>query len=194
MYIFVNKYCIKHKDETNASIKQKTTAVKAVVLCLYAVTGLFLGNLMSIGITFHTALSHGIEKDEITGKYELTYGEMQTYNRYSIAETNVSVDELKGKAVIFVRYDCPTCILLHSELSSIDDVVFLSSRSETGKIARELYGINLTEVPQGAFIDNDGNATTISIVSHSNDSVSLDLHQVSILREMANLCESSSNE
>ena len=49
-----------------------------------------------------------------------------------------------------------------------------------------MYGINLTEVPQGAYIDIDGSSTTVNIVHHDDDgSVTLDLQQIAILREMA---------
>lgn len=181
----LNKFCRAHENETNCTVLRKTTVVKALVLLLFATAGLFIGNIISIIITFNTAISHGMEKNENTGQYDMSYEEIQACNKHSVAETKTNIDELKGKAVIFVRYNCPDCIALHDQLADIKDMTFLSSRGELGKAARKIYDINLTEVPQGAYIDINGNATTISIVHHDDDMITLDLHQIAILREMA---------
>ena len=185
-HIRLNKFCRTNQNETNSGVQHKVTAVKALILLLFSTSGLFIGNLISIAITYNTAISHGMTPNINTGQYDLTYGEIQAYNKKSIKETDIDIDDLKGKAVIFVRYDCPDCILLHDQLAQLDDMVFLSSRSTLGKSARELYDINLTEVPQGAYIDIDGNVTTISIVHRDENTITLDLQQIAILREMAN--------
>lgn len=191
IHIRLNKFCRENEKEVDPAMRRKTTAVKAIVLLIFATAGLYIGNLISIVITYRTALSHGMETD---GQCTLSYGEMQTLNKHSIEETRINIDELKGKAVIFVRYDCPDCIALHDQLNDIQDMTFLSSRSDLGKAAREIYDIDLTEVPQGAYIDINGNATTVDIICFDNNTITLDLQQIAILREMANRRKSLSNE
>ena len=114
--------------------------------------------------------------------------------RKSVKETDIDINDLKNKAIIYVRYDCPDCIALHSQLAEIKDMIFLASRSERGKAARDLYDIKLTEVPQGVYISTEGKATTISIVQHDENGIRLDLQQITILREMVNRHEQLSSE
>lgn len=186
LFRWQNKFCRSHEQEADNRAHKKATRWQAFILILFAISGAFLGNLLNILITYSTAISHGMVRNPDTGVYDLTYGEMQTCNRRSIKETNIDIDDLKGRIVIYVRYDCPDCMALHDQLAQINDVVFLASRTELGKKSREVYGINLTEVPQGAYIDIDGSSTTVNIVHHDDDgSVTLDLQQIAILREMA---------
>lgn len=182
LLIFHNKYCKTHDADS------KTTKIASVmrffVLLIFAIVGLYAGNLIHIGTTFYTAISHGMGVDPDTGKYELSYGEMLDLNKKSIKETNIDINELKNKAVIYVRYDCVDCIVLHDELASIQDVIFLSSRSKRGKAARELYDIHLTEVPQGVYIDPDGNAMNIIITEGYGDDLHIDMDQIDKLKNL----------
>lgn len=179
----VNRLCQDTKN-VGIAIRRKLTALKALVLALFSVVGLFAGNLINIAITFNTAVSHGMMPDDETGGYNIPYSEIQTLNKRSVKETDISVDELKGKAVIFVRYDCPDCAALHDQLANITDIVFLSSRSERGKAVRQQYDIHLTEIPQGVYIDENGNSLVVDITQQIDEALTLDLHQLSILREM----------
>lgn len=181
-----NNYCAKHKSCTDSIILKRGYALKFIVLILFSVAGLFLGNLINIGTTFYTALTHGMTANPDTGKYDITYGDMQMLNHYSVKESNIDINNLKNKAIIYVRYDCPDCVILHDQLADINDIIFLSSRTDKGKTARELYSINLTEIPQGVYINADGEATTIKITQGSGDSLILDLQQIAILKEMVN--------
>ena len=181
-----NRYCTEHENRTDAKIMMRGNALKLTVLVAFSVAGLFVGNLINIGTTFYTALTHGMTADPDTGKYDISYGEMQMLNHYSVKETNVDINSLKNKAVIYVRYDCPDCVILHDQLADINDIIFLSSRTDKGKAARELYNINLTEIPQGVYINADGEATVIRITQGSGDSLTLDLQQIAVLKEMVN--------
>lgn len=183
-HIRLNIYCVKYKNTEDRSIIRKATLLRALVLILFSISGLFIGNMINLGSTFAIAISQGMTPDPETGKYSVTYGDMITFNRRSIKETDIDVNSLKNKAVIYVRYDCPDCIMLHDQLTEIDDVIFLSSRSELGKSARDMYNIQLTEVPQGVYIDSEGNSTVISIMIQDEDGLRLDLQQITILREM----------
>ena len=180
-YICVNRYCKQHKD-AETTVKRKVNAAKIAILLLFSVEGWFIGNLISIAIAFSIAVSHGMVPNDKTNAYDMTYGEILSLNKNSIKETNIDIANLKGKAVIYVRYDCPDCIRLHDQLAAVTDIVFLSSRSERGRSARTMYNINLTDVPQGVYIDPNGNAMVINIVS--TDRLTLDLNQLSTLREM----------
>lgn len=184
--IWTNRNCKKVTENPEPKIRGRIFAGKAVALTLFSVTGLFLGNLINIGLAFSTAISHGMTPNAETNSYTLTYGEIQTLNKKSVKETNIDISELKDRAVIFVRYDCPDCTALHDQLTEIHDAIFLSSRSERGRAAQETYGIQLTEIPQGVYIDANGKSTTIGITQIVNNEITLDLHQLSVLREMAN--------
>ena len=184
--IKLNKFCSVHETDVTPKAKRTLSAGNAAALLLFSVTGLFIGNLLSISIAFGTALSHGMTRNPDTSKYDLTYGQVLSYNKKSLKETDINVEDLKGEAIIYVRYDCPDCMKLHDQLSEINDIIFISSRSELGKAARSLYDINLTEVPQGVYIDADGKSTTIGIIQHNETDIMLDLRQIMILREMAN--------
>lgn len=190
----LNIYCDKHKNTEDKSIIRKATFLRAIVLLLFSISGLFIGNVINLGSTFATAISQGMTSDPETGKYYITYGDMMKFNKRSIKETDIDVNDLKNKAVIYVRYDCPDCIILHDQLAEITDMIFLSSRSDLGKSARDMYDITLTEVPQGVFIDADGNSTVIDIMIKDEDGLKLDLRQIAILREMAARHEQLSTE
>lgn len=181
-----NAYCIKHSGCNEAKIIKRGYAFKFIVLILFSVAGLCLGNVINIILTFHTAITHGMTPNPDTGKYDIPYGETIMLNKYSVKETNVDISNLKNKAIIYVRYDCPDCVLLHNQLADIKDIIFLSSRTEKGKEVREMYNINLTEIPQGVYIDADGNSTTVRITQGSGDALTLDMHQITALQEMAN--------
>lgn len=180
-YICINRYCKRHKDADTAT-RRKVDAAKIAILLLFSVTGWFIGNLISIIITFNVAVSHGMVPNDETNTYDMTYGEILSLNKNSIKETNIDVADLKGKAIIYVRYECPECIRLHDQLAVVTDMIFLSSRSERGRLARTTYNINLTDVPQGVYIDPNGDAMVINILS--DDRLTVDLNQLSILREM----------
>lgn len=184
-YIRLNKYCDKHKNTKNQAILCKTTIARVFILILFSVSGYFIGNLINIGTTYVTALSQGMERNTETNKYDVTYGDMMYYNKHSIKETDIELDDLKNKAIIYVRYGCPDCVILYDQLAEINDMIFLSSRSDLGRSARTMYAIQLTEVPQGVYIDAEGNSTIIDIMIKDEDGIKLDLNQISILREMA---------
>lgn len=182
--IFHQKYCAKHKDSDDKSVITKATILRIAVLAVFTLCGFFIGGLLDVWFTVCEATAHGMMPDPDTGKYNLTVGEMTALNKYSVEETDIEINDLKDKVIIYVRYDCTDCIVLHEQLASLDNVIFLSSRSKTGKEAREVYNINLTEIPQGVYIDPDGNSTVIKITEGSGDTLSLDMQQIAILQEM----------
>lgn len=178
---------IQYADEiTKRKVKSRLTVLRFFILLLFSVSGTYIGNLINIGTGFYTAVTHGMTPDPNTGQYYLKYGEILALNRTSVKESDIDIKDLKNKAIIYVRYDCPDCAALHDQIAELDDMIFLSSKTEKGKAARELYNINLTEIPQGVYIDPAGNATTLTITQGSGDTLSLDLHQLNILRALAN--------
>lgn len=179
-----NNYCTKYKDSNESKIIKRGYALKLTVLVLFSIAGLFLGNLINTATVFYMAITHGMTVNPDTGQYDISYGKMLMLNRNSVKETNVDIYDLKNKAIIYVRYDCPDCIILHNQLANINDIIFLSSRTEKGKKVREMYNINLTEIPQGVYIDADGKSTTVRITQGSGDSLTLDLQQIATLKEM----------
>lgn len=184
VHVLHTKYCKKYEETEDEKIIRRENLLRFLVLILFFTTGLFFSNAVTIGTAFYTAKSHGFTADA-DGKYTITYGEMLYLNRNSVKETDIDVNDLKGKAVIYVRYDCPDCVMLHSQLAELDDMIFLSSRTDKGKSARELYSIVLTEVPQGVYIDENGKATVINIMQGQGDNLTLDLQQIAALREMS---------
>lgn len=183
---FHTQYCCKHQDSTEKKHKFCANILKFLTLLAFSVTGFFIGEIINVGTSFCIARSHGMTPDPDTGEYDLSYGEIMSLNRNSVKESNVDINNLKNKAIIYVRYDCPDCVILHKQLAEIDDMVFLSSRTDKGKAVRELYNIELTEIPQGVYIDSEGHATIIKITQGSGDTLTLDLQQIATLREMAN--------
>lgn len=182
---FCCKYGKKHENDKNLTkVKKTLTFMQIITLIAFFTSGVYGGNAINTAITWNTAIKHGMTADSDTGEYNITYGEMIDLNDYSIKETGIDINNLKNQIVIYVRYDCPDCIYLHDELSKLEDVIFLSSRTDKGKAARELYNINLTEIPQGVYIDPNGNATLISIVQKTNDGITLDMDQIEILRDL----------
>lgn len=182
----LTNYCIENEDTQDKKIIKKATLLRITVLLLFSFSGCLIGNMINLGTNFATALSHGMTTDPETGSYYITFGEMITYNKNSVKETNVKIDDLTNKAIIFVRYDCPDCLILHDQLAEIDDIIFLSTRSELGKSAMTMYDIQLTEVPQGVYIDAEGNSTIINIMVKDDSGLKLDLQQIAALREMVN--------
>lgn len=161
--------------------KRCNNIAKILALCLFLTFGLCLGNISSSIIVYQIAISHGADEETVAA---LSYSTLQAYNKHSVKETNIALQELKGKAVIFVRYDCPDCLELHNSLNQIDNVTFIASRSKLGLQARTTYDIALTDVPQGVYIDPNGNAIVINIVNRESDSLMLDESQIIRLREM----------
>lgn len=161
--------------------KHSNNVTKIVTLCLFLALGLCVGSILSCIIVCRTAISHGADKEAVN---TLSYSTLRVYNKHSIKETNMALQDLKGKAVIFVRYDCPDCLQLHNSLNQIDDIIFIASRSKLGLQTRSTYSIMLTDVPQGVYIDPNGNAITINIVNRETNSLILDETQIIRLREM----------
>lgn len=188
-------YFKKHKminDESN-SVKTKKRAIKILYIAALAVTGYALGSTITTVVSYTTALSHGLSVNKETGKYDLTLSEILYLNKNSIKETNVDIDTLNNSVIIYVRYDCPDCVALHNQLLELEseNVIFLSSRSETGKSVREKYDIDLTEVPQGVYINDDGKAITISIMRNENNNPVIDYQQINNLLDMRNKSETN---
>lgn len=186
MHYLHAQYCSKHRDNAEKKHKICANILKFLALASFSVTGFFFGELINVGTSFYIARSHGMTPNPDTGEYDISYGEIMSLNRKSVKETSIDINDLKNKAIIYVRYDCPDCVILHEQLAEIGDMVFLSSRTDKGKAARELYNIELTEIPQGVYIDSEGHATIIKITQGSGDTLALDLQQIAILREMAN--------
>ena len=118
---------------------------------------------------FTTALSHGMTKDPNTNLYGLSVNEILDYNSKTPEESKIkpeNFDTLRGKFVLVYRYDCTDCLDLHHEILDLKnnpDVIFLSSRTKTGKAFRDYFEPALAKVPSGIYIRKDGKPVTLEL-------------------------------
>lgn len=65
-------------------------------------------------------------------------------------------DDLSGCIIIYIKYGCPDCRSIHDEIvnciqdNDVNNIYFVSTRSEKGSQLLELYPVN--EVPTGVYI------------------------------------------
>ena len=91
---------------------------------------------------------------------DIPFNTMIEYTKKSPLEDTLpeNYNDLKGKIIIYYRFDCPDChytykpLLQYLDKNKIDmnDVYFVSSRSEQGKKLMQTYPIE--EVPSGVYI------------------------------------------
>lgn len=191
LWVSLSRYCKKHNKEDAQEISktEKTTVsvLRLFVLILFAVSGLYIGNVINISSTYYTAIKHGMTPNSETNKYDLKYGEVIALNKTSVEETDIDENDMKGRLIIYVRYDCPDCMILHDQIAELADhnFIFLSSRTQKGKNVRELYNIDLTEVPQAVYINHEGIATVATIMTGSGKDLAIDYEQIKVLKKMA---------
>lgn len=79
-------------------------------------------------------------------------------------------EDLRGKIIIFYKYNCPDCEGIYKYLVQYTDneenIYFSASNSEQGKKLRETYPI--TDVPCGIYIHRDGSFTNHTLYTPSN--------------------------
>ena len=183
--IINNRYFKKNKEYVSEKVNNIKKLLRIGYIITILMTSFLAGNAAIDLSVLATALSHGMTVDKETGKYEVIMKDADFFNKNSMKETEIKdLNDLKNQIIIFVRYDCPDCAILHSQIASLDNVIFLSSRSITGKEAREKYDIALTEVPQGVYIDENGNSVVVSIMSGDGEDLLLDIKQVQKLYDM----------
>lgn len=162
------------------------------IICL-SLSGFCLASLISTGAIISTAVSHGMSRNQDTGEYAVTLSEAKFLNQYSTEEYKGDVTDLRNQSVIFVRYDCPDCVILHDTLQSVHDenvIIFLDSRTIKGKAVRDVYQINLTEVPQGVYIDDEGKPLIINILAGQGETMTIDMSQVERLYTLMGISRS----
>lgn len=180
-----SRYFSKNKEYISAKVNNIKKLLSIGYIITILMTGFLAANAATDLSVLATALSHNMTVDKETGKYEVIMKDADFFNKNSMKETKIKdINELKNQIIIFTRYDCIDCAILHSSIASLDNVIFLSSRSITGKEAREKYDITLTEVPQGVYIDENGNSVVVSITTGDGEDLRLDIKQVEKLYDM----------
>lgn len=181
----IQRWCFeKYKERTEKyALKFSLKVFTIAALCL---AGFFLGYLLNVISNFTTARDRGLQPDK-NNDYKLTLNEILYFNEHSFSDSNVNVASLQNTAIIFVRYDCLDCIILHDDIENIenlDDFIILSSRTDKGREVIEEYDIQLTQVPCGVYINTNGKAMTVEITGQGNDNITIDSNRVEYLRSM----------
>jgi hypothetical protein len=144
---------------------------KALCIIFTIIFAVSIADLLFVTISFNAAKSRGLVKSADANVYNLTLNDIQDYNEKSLKETNINpadFDSLKGKIVVIYRYDCEDCHKLYSELASLENVIYISSRTETGLAFREYFNPNLLKVPSGIYIRQDGKPVTLELYKSDN--------------------------
>lgn len=177
--ISMKHYLKKNKEHVSEKIEKRL--ITSFVVTLF-ISAFMFGNILIDTNTLTVALSHGMTRNKDTNKYEITMSDMNAFNKQSMKETKVKdMESLKNQIIIFVRYECIDCLILHDEIKELDDVIFLSSRSVTGKKAIETYNIKLTEVPQGVYVHENGESTVISFVTGTGKNIKISDERMQVL-------------
>lgn len=179
-------YFEKHPDDSDKKIYKRKIAWRSVYILVLCCFGISISNAFMTSYAFCVGVSHGMAPDPETQKYDIPYKDVVYFNENSIKETDIDPADLKNRIIIYVRYDCPDCVILHRDLEALNTgrIVFLSSRSKTGLAVRELYDIHLAEVPQGVYINSEGKSTLVSIISGEGENLTLEQEQIATLFNM----------
>ena len=174
----------KYKERTEKYALKLT--LKVLTIFTFCIVGFLLGDYLYIISNFHTARNRGLQPDK-DNNYTLTLDEILYLNEHSFDDSRINVDDLQNTAIIFVRYDCLDCVVLHENIKNIenlDDFIILSSRTDTGRAVIEKYNIQLVQVPCGVYINNNGKAMTVEITGQDADGIIIDSDRVEYLRSM----------
>jgi hypothetical protein len=181
-------YFKKHADGLDKTAERNKKIIRLIYMLILFMLGGSLANLLQFSTAYYHARERGMAPDPKTNQYTLSYNQMIYYNAHSVLESKVNtLDDMSGKIIIYVRYDCKDCVMLHDRLQAVADAhpdfLFLSSRTSTGRTVRDQYNIELTEVPQGVYIRKDGTSVVVPIMidDKENQTVALDDKQIESL-------------
>ena len=135
----------KKLKKTQPEKKHKIGALLWILPILAAVV--ITAHLITIGIGYKTAVNHGLYTTDIS------VAKMFTGINKSPVPDKYDETTAKGKILIFYRFGCSDCEAVYDDLSkavSDADVLWISTRSDTGKKLVEEYKIE--EVPSGVYV------------------------------------------
>jgi hypothetical protein len=164
-------YMKKSKRDTQKTEIVHTT-LKSMCVVFALIFTLSAVDFTFVYASFAKAKSHAMVKDPDTKTYSLTLGQMRDYNRRSLKETDIGIDNLdslKGKIIIIYRYDCSDCLELYDDLKDLENVIYLSSRTEKCAAFRDFFNPSLLKVPSGIYIRKDGKPVTLELYYSDGD-------------------------
>lgn len=160
--------------------KKHSKNMKTVRLILSVFFGLTVCFTTLFAIPVRKAFRHGMTKTPIEisennydYKYDLTLGQIMAYNQYTHPVDKIkNLSETEDKILIFVRYDCKDCHLLYDSMpENTQDVLYTSSRSETGQSLMKEYNIDLVEVPSAVYISSSGTVHVSSLCEDTGENM-----------------------
>ena len=145
-------------DTKRAALKQKFDFARGIYRIIFILTVItFIGGLVCIGL--YSYFKQKAKKYGAYGDFEnvetISSIQKRTANGY-VDQSNNLPDDLSGYIVIFFKYGCPDCENIHDKLmayidkNQIENIVFVSSRSENGEKLRQDYPIDA--VPCGIYV------------------------------------------
>lgn len=152
----------KAKEKLVSPAKAMTLRILEIIFA--AALGFSVADSIIIGKYVHTAFEHGMAKvpetveSEFAGTYHETLADVIRFNAVTHKMSDVSLDDdLTGKILIFVRYDCPDCHGIFKNLpDESDSILYVCSRSDVGHGIQEKYKFDLVEVPCAVYLAPDG--------------------------------------
>lgn len=157
--------------------KKKSAGCRIIRMILSVLFGLSVCITSVFGIPVAKAFRHGMTKTPIEisennydYKYDLTLEQIINYNNYTKPVNKLkNLSDAENKIIIFVRYDCRDCHLLYDSMPDAEDVIYISSRSDTGHKLMEKYNIDLVEVPSVVYISKSGTVHISSLCEGTGD-------------------------
>ena len=135
----------KRLKKTQPEKTHKAAALLWILPSLVAVV--IIANLITTGIGYKTAVDHGLYTTDIS------VAKMFTGIEKSPIPDKYDETKAKGKILLFYKFGCNDCEAIYDDLSktvSDADVLWISTRSDTGKKLVEEYKIE--EVPSGVYV------------------------------------------
>lgn len=133
----------------NKGIKDKHKKSKKTIIGITSVIAIASVLVMiTLNASYAVAQKHGAYTRDITIE-SMYYG-----ISHSPVESTLPETLEPGAIIIYYRFDCPDCHAIYEDLmratENVDNIYFVSSRSEQGKALIELYPVN--EVPSGIYL------------------------------------------
>ncbi len=148
------------KEERSYNIK----AHRLLLIDMIIAITLALASLFTAAIFNKIALDYGAYGDYMKILTPKFISEMPSKSYKD--QSNELPEDLKGKIIIYYRYDCADCTAIHDDLMnylanadiSENDIYFVSTRSDKGKTLIEQY--YAYEVPSAVYIYNNAQGDT----------------------------------
>lgn len=174
--ITMNVIVRKNKNKTAKAGTVKLLRAAEITLALlmgfsFADTGMIISQTV-------TAMNHGMAREPSTAEehadeYINTLQQVLIYNQITHECSDIDEnDDLTGKILVYVRYDCPDCHRLYENLPApTDDILYISSRTDIGHKVMDKYEIMLTDVPSAVYIAPSGTVTIVPLAEGTGDNM-----------------------